>query len=107
MDFREFQSTNALRCEERFHRVKDWTPQDWALAMAGEVGELCNLLKKVKRGDFSMEEVRDEVLKEVADVITYADLLNSCLDADTETELVSKFNEVSRRVGWGIPTIEI
>ncbi len=49
MDFREFQSTNALRCEERFHRVKDWTPQDWALAMAGEVGELCNLLKKVKR----------------------------------------------------------
>ncbi len=51
--------------------------------------------------------MRDEVLKEVADVITYADLLNSCLDADTETELVSKFNEVSRRVGWGIPTIEI
>src|SRR6266478_7991104 len=98
MQFSEFQWMNAKRCQQAFHLVDDWSPQDWALALAGEVGELCNLLKKVKRGDFPLEQVRKDVLKEVADIITYADLLMTNLGANTEDELLGKFHEVSARV---------
>lgn len=40
------------------------------------------------------------VLKELADVITYADALITHLGADTETVLLEKFDEVSKRVGF-------
>lgn len=45
-----------------------------ALAMAGEVGELCNILKKVERGSSSLGDpkVRHEIAFETTDVLTYA-----------------------------------
>lgn len=45
-----------------------------ALAAAGEVGEMCNLIKKVERGTHAPEEVADQVANEVVDAIIY--LLN-------------------------------
>lgn len=99
--FKEFQKLNARRCNEAFeHGVGDWPVQNWALAIAGEAGELCNLVKKVLRGDYSLEEKRQDILREVADVMTYCDLLMSHLHAETHDELMRKFNEVSARVGW-------
>ena len=98
LTFVRFQQFNANR--QRHFRHDPWPAHLWALAIAGEAGELCNLLKKVVRGDFTLEAKRDEVLKEVADVITYCDLLMTCLDARTSEELIKKFNEVSTRVGY-------
>lgn len=99
--FRQFQNLNARRCGEAFeHGVDDWPIQNWALAIAGEAGELCNLVKKVIRGDYALEEKRQDILREVADVMTYCDLLMSHLGADTRDELLRKFDEVSERVGW-------
>lgn len=99
--FRQFQALNARRCDEAFeHGVDDWPVQNWALAIAGEAGELCNLVKKVIRGDFTLTEKRQDILREVADVITYCDLLMSHLDADTRDEVMRKFEEVSSRIGW-------
>lgn len=103
LTYHEFQERNAARCNSGVfgsHTVDSWPPEMWALAIAGEAGELCNLLKKVVRGDFTLEEKRQEVLNEVADVMTYCDLLMTRLDADTATELKAKFNVVSARVGW-------
>lgn len=105
MTFRDFQEANKRRCEEGFgHPVAFdeplWPIQNWALAICGEAGELANLIKKCLRGDFTIEEKRDEILEELADVITYCDLAMSALDADTGTELRLKFNKVSRRIGW-------
>jgi len=81
MSFDEFQEVNALRCATKFPSCDDWTLNDWAVAISGEVGELCNILKKNRRGDraYSLEgahgsATRREILKELADVITYADL---------------------------------
>ncbi|HEX4285274.1 MAG TPA: MazG-like family protein, partial [Terracidiphilus sp.] len=99
MTFKQFQQLNAQRCVEKFHReIDEWTPQQWALCIAGEAGELCNVLKKVMRGDVRLFEVRANVIAEIADVMTYCDLLMTRMGVDTASEVARKFNEVSKRV---------
>lgn len=98
MEFKDFQAMNRKRCVETFH--ESWPIQNWALAIAGESGELCNLIKKCIRGDFTFEEKRQEILDELADVITYCDLAISELKASTEETIISKFDVVSARYGW-------
>ena len=82
--FRYFQRINAKRCVDKFHplRSERWGVARWALAIAGEAGELCDLVKKNECGDFTLGDKRQEVLSEIADLITYCDLLNSALEAD-------------------------
>lgn len=67
------------------------------MAMTGEQGELANLLKKIRRGDFTLDEKRDEVAKEIADVAIYLDLLAAKLGIDLGKAVREKFNEVSDR----------
>ena len=40
---------NVKRCEAAFHPVNAWTPCEWMTAVAGEVGEAANLVKKLRR----------------------------------------------------------
>lgn len=42
-----------------------------ALAAAGEVGELCNLVKKVKRGTHTLEDLSGKIVAEAMDAIIY------------------------------------
>lgn len=77
----------------------DWSPSDWSNALAGEVGELANLIKKVRRGDFTLAQARDAVAKEIADVATYLDLLAMQFGIDVGAAVTAKFNEISERVG--------
>lgn len=105
LTFREFQAMNKQRCTEGFgHGVawdnETWPLQNWALAIAGEAGELCNLVKKCLRGDFTVGEKRAEILAELADVMTYCDLAMSALSADTGETVLAKFDVVSQRIGW-------
>ena len=110
--FSEFQSGNIERCRKAFPMCDDWTLNDWAVALSGEVGEMCNLLKKDRRGlatdePYDLdgpyhESARQNVLSELADIITYADLMMSQLSADTGWEVLSKFNEVSGRIGYPV-----
>jgi hypothetical protein len=103
--FEDFQNTNRRRCEDGFgHPVAwdeaSWPLENWALAIAGEAGELCNLIKKCLRGDFTVPEKRADILREMADIITYCDLAISSLGADTGETVWGKFHEVSDRIGW-------
>lgn len=107
LSFEEFQALNLRRCIEKFPTCRGWSLNDWAVALAGEVGELCNRLKKDRLGDPAYDltgvhahHARAECLKELADVITYADLLMSLLHANTGEEIMTKFDEVSARVGF-------
>ena len=34
-----------------YAKCLDWTLADWSNAIAGETGEMCNLIKKIRRGD--------------------------------------------------------
>ena len=80
----------------------DWTPLEWAGAALGELGEVANILKKVRRGDFSLGDARLALEDELADVQTYLDLLAYRIGIDLGTATIYKFNRVSVRVGSNI-----
>lgn len=85
------------------HDGSDWKLSQWSNAIAGETGELCNLVKKVERGDYELFEARDDLGKEIADIIIYASLIAfRCGIHDLGEVVVAKFNEVSDRVGCPI-----
>jgi len=77
----------------------DWNIAEWTNAMAGEVGEACNVAKKLVRGDYAdWKDGVAELLKELADVVIYADLCAQRVGMPLETAIVQKFNEVSERI---------
>jgi len=113
LNLQTLREASVKRCEQSFGTCNDWSPADWSNAMAGEAGELleallplivktntiCNLTKKVQRGDdMSLEEIG----KEIADVVIYADLLSHRLGIDLSDAVRAKFDEVSQRVGSDI-----
>lgn len=84
------------------HDGSDWSLSDWFMATAGELGELGNILKKVKRGDYTEAEAKVAVAKELADVQIYLDILAFRCGVDLGEATIDKFNEVSDRVGCDI-----
>lgn len=82
------------------------SPEYWGNAIAGEVGELCNFLKKLARSRRGMAGAVDEeylkkaIAKEIADVIIYADLIATDLGISWPQAVIDKFNEVSERNGF-------
>jgi NTP pyrophosphatase (non-canonical NTP hydrolase) len=101
LTFKKLSRTNKHRCRKAFHSLKSWTETDWACALAGEVGELCNFIKKRRRrpNKKEMARLKHEVAKEMSDVVCYLDLLASRMGIDLEKAIIEKFNEVSDRKG--------
>ena len=106
--FCELRRVNVKRCEESFHLLGAWSPTDWACAFAGEAGEACNQVKKLRRldgADFRLdtpeerERITAAIAAELADTIIYADLLAARLGIDLGAAVVKKFNEVSEKKG--------
>lgn len=93
----------------------DWKLTEWVNATAGEMGELAemvllahmtralgsvgNMAKKVERGDMGLDEIRGKMADEMADVLTYLDILAFRAGIDLGAATIKKWNEVSRRVG--------
>ncbi len=97
LDFLELRVASVVRCENSFKKsVDDWSPSDWAIATTGELGELCNLLKKRLRGEVIDQQ---DIADEIADTLIYLDLLAARLDIDLGEAVRRKFNVVSERVG--------
>jgi NTP pyrophosphatase (non-canonical NTP hydrolase) len=69
---------------------------EWGCALSGEVGELCNFLKKISRGD---KIPKKDLAYEISGIMTYLSLLADNLDIDLEDAIIEKFNVVSKR--WG------
>lgn len=80
----------------------DWKLSAWCNAVLGELGEAANLIKKVERGDLTLDEARAELAKEFADVQTYLDILAFRAGVDLSDATIAKWNEVSERVGCRI-----
>jgi len=96
LTFKRFHAVNTARAHADIKHSHSWTPLAWGGALAGEVGELCNYLKKMSRGD----KIEKEALAhEIADIMTYLSLISDQLDIDMEEVIVEKFNLVSKR--WG------
>lgn len=104
ISFSKLRKINSARCDFAFHPIDAWTPAEWGLAVAGEVGELCNVIKKLRRiqdgtntakDPQTVEECRALVAKEAADAVIYLDLLCARLRIDLGEAVRQKFNEVS------------
>lgn len=112
LSFAVLRAANLARCNQSFHPgggIKDWSPSDWATAMAGECGEACNEVKKLRRiapypeainagqsGDYLA--ALDRLSDELGDLIAYADLLAARFGIDLGAAVARKFDKVSDRV---------
>jgi len=119
LTFDKLREANVERCNNYFnHSIDDWSGAEWGNAMAGEFGEVaqelselmllifkfmttmktCDTLKKALRQlstDKSFIELKHNLKLELADVVTYADLLGSRFDIDLGEAVREKFNIVS------------
>lgn len=72
-------------------------------ALAGEVGEAANLVKKVVRsvvygkGDVRLEDIREELVEEVTDVFIYLLTIAGLLGVDLEKAYLQKLEKNRRR----------
>jgi NTP pyrophosphatase (non-canonical NTP hydrolase) len=106
LTFAAFREANLARCIKWHPQgIESWSPSDWMTAVVGELGELASLLKMRNRerdglpgNKFSPSD--KQVADELADVMTYLDLLAAALGVDLGAATVAKFNEVSERVGF-------
>ena len=109
--FEDLRAVNVRRCEDVFHPLFSWTETDWACALAGEIGELCNLIKKRRRLNPGVGEASKFIefgvygtaaIDEMADVVIYLDLLAARMGVDLGAAIRKKFNEVSCRRGSAV-----
>ena len=106
LTFRDLTRANTRRLAEfPGHSENPWNAADWMVAVTGEVGELANKLKRLRRGVVvrgkELPNVTD-LAEEIADIIIYLDLLASYLDIDTAQAVRHKFNLVSAEIGVDI-----
>jgi NTP pyrophosphatase (non-canonical NTP hydrolase) len=96
----------ARRWHPGFPEQDDWTGGDWATAMAGECGEACNIVKKIRRVETAKKgraSEQDTALlsqflgDELADLVIYADLLAAKYGIDLGDAIREKFNAVSEQ----------
>ena len=107
LSFKQFAAVARSRAE-RWFPINDWSGSDWATALAGETGEVCDVIKKLNRADIGKPSHKDpprEVLlsdlgDELADVMTYANLLAHRYGIDLAEATAKKFNAVSEREGF-------
>lgn len=110
LTFKTVADANRQRCE-RWHPGfpnDGWTGADWSNAMAGEAGETCNVVKKLRRIDFSIEQAAadgrpvllEKLATEIGDTFLYLDLLAQHYGLDLATCVVDTFNRVSVREGF-------
>lgn len=114
LSFAQLREVNATRCQ-RWHKggIEEWSVTDWAMAVAGEMGEACNAIKKLRRIECEAQNIndpgrqltkRDDAIavigEELADTLIYLDLLAFRLGIDLADVTVRKFNATSVRYGF-------
>lgn len=98
MTLEELRTKNIERITERVfgHDLDDWEITDWACALAGEAGEVCNVVKKIRRDGWTQRR-HEQLADELADVLIYLDALAAYDGIDLAAATKKKFNEVSEK----------
>lgn len=68
-----------------------------AVCLAGEVGEFCNILKKVRRGDTSLKNAKPALSEELADIFIYLIKISNQFGIELEKEMMSKVEKNKAR----------
>lgn len=108
LTFQKLNDINAIRCKESFHELDSWNTLEWMGAVAGEVGEACNIAKKMRRVQTSkgyrseeldnVHQMTQELGHEIADAVIYLDLVATSLGFNLEDLVREKFNITSNRL---------
>jgi NTP pyrophosphatase (non-canonical NTP hydrolase) len=107
LTFRQLSEVNLQRAN-RWHKggLDEWTPSDWACAAAGEMGEVCNAIKKYNRivqhiasnnNPVDLRDALQKIATEIGDTIVYLDLLAQRMGIDTGLAVRETFNRISDR----------
>lgn len=68
-----------------------------ALGLAGEVGEVCNKIKKVTRDGLSIDDIRPDLFKELGDVLWYLSALAYDLNISLENLAAQNLEKLQTR----------
>jgi NTP pyrophosphatase (non-canonical NTP hydrolase) len=106
VEFEKFSQVNAERARQ-WHPggLNEWSIADWAVAMAGEAGEVCNVVKKYNRVRDSLQSNNpkpfdwQQLADEIGDTFCYLDLLATRCGMTLEECVRTKFNKISEREG--------
>jgi NTP pyrophosphatase (non-canonical NTP hydrolase) len=96
----------VLRQKTRI-RGKEWKSNDTSLSfrgveLAGEVGEACNIIKKLERerlGLVGSRTTKEDLADELADVVICVELIAQRENINLEKAIVTKFNKTSEKYG--------
>jgi len=109
-DLRSFRELNISRARTGFRCYDNQPLTYWTTALAGEVGELCNMIKKMERvqrggidggSSYTAKDIDKNMLKEeIGGIAIYLDLLASLLDIDLQEAMIDTFNEKSDKYGF-------
>lgn len=67
------------------------------VCLLGELGEFANILKKVSRGDFSLEEVKDDLDEELVDTFIYLIKISNQFNVNLEKGYLDKLEKNKKR----------
>lgn len=68
----------------------------WGNALAGEVGEACNLIKKFERDN---KDIKDDLALELADIFIYTSLTSDHFEIDLEKAILYKLEILQYKLG--------
>jgi NTP pyrophosphatase (non-canonical NTP hydrolase) len=111
-DHRTFEAVSRVNLERAlvWHPggLQEWSPAEWGNAAAGEMGELCNVLKKILRVEGGIQQannldkntLRQMAAQEIGDTFLYLNLIAQRLGLDMYECIADTFNRVSEREGF-------
>ena len=67
------------------------------VCLLGELGEFANILKKVTRGDFSLEDVKGDLDEELVDAFIYLIKISNQFNVDLEEGYLNKLEKNKKR----------
>jgi NTP pyrophosphatase (non-canonical NTP hydrolase) len=112
LTFEQLRMASKARAEAWHGSLNHWSVMQWACAAAGEMGEACNVAKKMQRILDGIAKRKEELLPdsllqqreklaiEIADTIIYLDLLAARENIDLSEAIRLKFNKVSEEFGF-------
>ena len=110
IDLDDFRALNMDRARNGFRCYDNQPLTYWTTALAGEVGELCNMVKKMQRvelggvdggSSYTAKDITKEKLKEeIGGIAIYLDLMASLLDIDLGEAIRDTFNDKSKQMGF-------
>ena len=106
--FKTFSDLNLQRAN-RWHPggLEQWSLSDWGVALVGEAGELCNVIKKMNRVRDNLQQnavdpakLKQMLADEIGDVAGYLDLIAQAAGLNLIDCIKDKFNAISIREGF-------